>query len=115
MLKPPGEQPSADGDRSFGELATQLLDDAKTYARAEIDLAKAIAADKSKSLRIAAILLLVAACVAIGALNALCVAIFVLLATLIGPLLGGIAAFVLIGIVAGIFGWFGWKKLRESL
>jgi hypothetical protein len=115
MLKPPEDQPSADGDRSFGELATQLLDDAKTYARAEIDLAKAIAADKSKSLRIAAILLVLAAFVAIGALNALCVAIFVALATLIGPLLGGIVAFVLIGAVAGLLGWLGWQKLRDAL
>ena len=115
MLKSAGGDPSAGGERSIGELASQLVDDAKSYARAEIDLAKAIAADKSQGVRTGAILVAAAALIAMGALNALCVAIFVALATLIGPLLGGIVTFALVGALAAVLGWLGVQKIRDSL
>jgi len=115
MLKPAGEGPSGPGDRSFGELASQLVDDAKSYARAEVDLAKAVAAEKTKTLRVSAILLVAAAFVAMAAVNALCFGIFVGLAMLMNPVLAGIVAFVLIGAVAALLAWFGIAKLRESL
>ena len=114
MLKPADPTPPGD-ERSFGELATQLVDDAKAYARAEVDLAKAIAADKAKSFAIAAILFGAAALVAIGAVSALCVAIFVSLAALMNPLLAGLSTFLIIGAVAGGLGWLGWQKLRNAL
>ncbi len=115
MLKPAGEGPSPGGDRSLGELANQLVDDAKAYARAELDLAKAVAADKARRLKVGVVLLVVAAFVAMGALNALCVGIFALLAMFLGPLLGGIVAFILIGAVAGLLAWAGATKLRDAL
>ena len=114
MLKPAGEGPPSGGERSIGELATQLVDDAKDYARAEVDLVKAIAVDKTRSLRVAAILLVAALFVAMGALNALSVAIFVGLAMLMSPVLAGIVAFVLIGAVAGLLAWAGIAKLKDA-
>lgn len=113
MLKP-ADQASGD-DRGIGEIVSDLIDDAKAYARAEADLAKAIAADKAQGLKIGAILLVVALVVAFGAVTALSVGIFALLATFLGPLLGGIVAFVLIGAVAGLLAWAGIAKIRESL
>ena len=115
MLKATGDRPPERQERSFGELASQLVDDAKAYARAEVDLVKAIAADKSKPLRVAAILLVAATFVAMAALNALCVGLVIALATLIGPLLAGIVTFVLVAAAAGLIGWIGVSKLRESL
>lgn len=115
MLKPAGDGPPGGNERSFGELASQLVDDAKAYARAEVDLAKAIAADKTKSLRISAIFLVAAAFVAMGALNALCFGIYVGLAMLMSPVLAGILAFVLIGAVAALLAWLGVSKLRDAL
>jgi hypothetical protein len=115
MLKVTGEGLPTGGERSFGELAGQLVDDAKAYARAEADLAKAIAADKANRLKVGAILLVVAAFVAMGALNALCIGIFALIATFLGPLLGGIVSFLLIGAVAGLLAWAGATKLRDAL
>jgi len=115
MLKPSGEGPPGGNERSFGELASQLIDDGKGYARAEFDLAKAIAADKTKTLRISAIFLVAAAVVAMGAFNVLCFGIFVGLAMLMNPVLAGIVAFVVIGAVAALLAWFGISKLRESL
>ena len=115
MLKAVGDGPPPGGERSFGELANQLVDDAKAYARAEIDLAKAIAADKARSAQTAGILFGIALLLAIGAVSALSVAIFVALATLVGPLLSGLVTFILIGGAAGLFGWLGAQKLRDAL
>jgi hypothetical protein len=115
MLKPSADGPGPGSERSFGELASQLVDDAKAYAQAEIDLTKAIAADKAMGLRAGGILLVVAAFLGMAAMNALAVAIALALATLIGPLAGGIAAFLLIGALAGLIGWIGVGKLRQAL
>lgn len=112
MLKP--VDPAPEAERSIGDSAGDLVDDAKAYARAEIDLAKAIAADKAQSLKIGAILLVVALVVAFGAITALSVGIFALIATFLGPLLGGIVAFLLIGAVAGLLAWAGIAKIRDA-
>jgi hypothetical protein len=37
------------------------------------------------------------------------------LAPIIGPLAGGVVAFLLFGAIAGGLAWFGAKKLREKL
>lgn len=113
MLKP--ADPPPEKDRAIGDIVSDLVDDAKAYAQAEIDLAKAIAADKARGLKIGAILLSVALVVAFGAITALSVGIFALLATFLGPLLGGIVAFMLIGAVAGLLAWSGIAKVRDAL
>lgn len=116
MLKP-AESTAVPGDPepSIGELASQLVDDAKAYARAEADLAKAIASEKADKAKTPLILMVSAVFVAMAALNALMVAIIVALAILVGPLVAAILAFVLIAAAAGIMGWMGYSKLREGL
>jgi hypothetical protein len=115
MLKPAGDHPRPGGDASLGELASRLVEDAKAYARAEVDLLKAIAADKSRSLVVAAILFAAALLVAIGAVSALSVAIFIAIALQIGPVWGGLVTFIIVGAVAGLIGWLGWRKLQDAL
>lgn len=112
MLKPADPTPPRD-ERPIGEIVGELVDEGKAYARAELDLAKAIASAKAKALKAPAILLVAAAVVAMGAVNALCVAIFFALATLMSPLIAGLATFVLVGAVAGFLGWLGIEKLRS--
>jgi hypothetical protein len=114
MLKP-ADTPPGGNDRPIGELVSQLVDDGKAYAKAEIDLVKAIAADKAAAARAAAILLGLALFLAFGAVVALGVGIVMALATLIGPLLGGLVAFILLGAVAGLLGWLGAQRIRAAL
>ena len=110
-------KPAADGrdGPSFGELATQLVDDAKAYARAEIDLAKAIAAEKTRSVQLAAILFGAALLLAIGAIAAVAIAMFVTLAAVIGPVLSGLVTFLVLGGAAAGLAWLGVNKLNEAL
>jgi hypothetical protein len=113
MLKPAEPAPPKD-DRGIGDIVSDLIDDAKAYAQAEVELAKAIAADKARDLKVGGVLLVVALVVAFGAITALSVGIFALLATFLGPLLGGIVAFLLIGAVAGLLAWAGIAKVRDA-
>lgn len=115
MLKPAGDGPPAGGERSFGELATQLVDDAKAYARAEVDLAKAIASEKTKSLKVAAIFFAAAFLVAIGAMTALSIAILIGLATIMSPVLAGFVTFIMIAAAAALLAWGGAAWLRDAL
>ena len=113
MLKPAEPAPPED-DRGIGDIVSDLIDDAKAYAQAEVELAKAIAADKARDLKVGGVLLVVALLVAFGAITALSVGIFALLATFLGPLLGGIVAFLLIGAVAGLLAWAGIAKVKDA-
>ena len=116
MLKPnaPGETPG-DNDRPIGELVHELIEDGKAYARAEVDVIKAIAAEKANALKVPSILFGIAFLLALAAIVALAVGVAMALATLVGPLAGGVAAFLLFAAVAGGLGWYGAKRLREDL
>ena len=52
MLKP--VEPTPPPERPIGELVHELVEEGKAYARAELDLAKAIAAAKAKALALPA-------------------------------------------------------------
>lgn len=114
MLKP-ADTPSGSGERPIGELVSQLVDKGKAYAKAEADLAKAIATAKAKALTAPLILFAVALFVGMSALNALAVGIVLLLYVFVGPLAAGVLGFVLIGAVAGLLAWLGVTKLRKAL
>ena len=112
MLKPAKPLPPG-GDRPIGEIVGDLVDEGKAYARAELNVAKAIAASKASRLKAPLILLTAAALVAMAALNALAVAIFILLALLMKPALAAILAFVLVAGTAGLLAWLGIRKLKS--
>lgn len=112
MLKP--TDPAPDGEeRPIGEIVSNLVDEGKAFARAELDVAKAMAAARANALKAPVILLVAATFVGMAALNALAVAIFILLAMVMSPLLAAVLAFLLIGGTAALLGWLGVQKLRN--
>ena len=117
MLKPPTEPEGTpgDNDRPIGELVHELIEDGKAYARAEAEVVKAMAVSKAAALKVPAILFGVAFLLSLAAIVALAGGVALALATLIGPLGGGITAFLLFAAVAGGLGWYGAKRLREDL
>ena len=117
MLKPPNEpEPTpGDSDRPVGELVHELIEDGKAYARAEVGLVKAMASAKANALKFPAILFGAAFLLALAAITALAVGVALGLATLIGPLAGGIVAFLLFAALAVGLGWYGAVRLRKDL
>lgn len=117
MLKPPNEpEPTpGDSDRPVGELVHELIEDGKAYARAEVGLVKAMASAKVNALKLPAILFGIAFLLSLAAITALAVGVAMGLATLIGPLAGGIVAFLLFAAVAGGLAWNGVGRLRKDL
>jgi hypothetical protein len=113
MLKPadPGPQP----ERPVGELVQQLLDDGKDYARAELNLAKTIAAAKARALAIPAALFGVALIVALAAVTALAVGVVLTLTKFVGPLAAGFMGLVIFAAVAAGLGWYGAQRVKREL
>jgi len=114
MLKPvdPGPPPP---ERPIGELVHELIENGKAYARAEIGLAKAIAAAKGKALAIPAAMFGVALICALAAITALAVGVVLALETFIGPLAAGFVGMLIFAAVAGLLGWAGYGRLRRDL
>ena len=117
VLKPPAEPGSAppDNERAVGELVHELIEDGKAYARAEVDVVKAMAAAKANALKLPAILFGAAFVLLLAAITALAYGVAAGLATLIGPLAGGFVAFLLFAGLAGALAWVGVRKVREEL
>ena len=114
MLKPadPGPPPP---ERPIGELVHELIEEGKAYARAELNLAKAIAAAKGKALALPAALLAVAFICALAGITALAVGVVLALAKFIGPLASGfVGLLIFVGLAAGC-GWYGYQRLRRDL
>ena len=115
MLKPT-EQPEEPGsERPVGELVHQLVEDGKAYAKAELDVVKAIAAAKGKALAVPAALFAAAVVLALAAVTALAVGVVIALAKFIGPLLAGIAGLLIFAGVGAGLAWYGYERLSRDL
>jgi len=114
MLKPvdPGLPPP---ERPISELIHELIENGKSYARAEIGLVKAIAAAKGKALAIPAAMFGLAFVCALAAVTALAVGMVIALDTFIGPLAAGFVGMLIFGAIAGLLGWAGYQRLRRDL
>lgn len=96
----PGQDPS---DESIGDLIGRLIEDGRGYARAEIDLLRQIARHRAARARTGLVMLAAGAVLALSALTALILGLVLGLATLIHPLLAGLAvAAALAGIGYGL-------------
>ena len=103
MLKRADPDPLGPDEPSIRETFGQLLDDGRTYARAEIDLAKLRARVEANRYRKAAVLGGVAAALGLAALVAFAMTLVIGFARLLGPVGGGIAAMLLLGLGAYAF------------
>jgi hypothetical protein len=119
MLKPAdpvtSEGREAGDERPFSALVHQLIEDGKSYAKAELDLAKAVASAKAGALVVPAILFGAAFLLLQAGVTALAVATFLALLPLMGPFFAGFLAFLIFAAIAGGLGWFAVKKLRSDL
>ncbi|HVM38157.1 MAG TPA: phage holin family protein [Sphingomicrobium sp.] len=119
MLKPAdpvaGTGQVGSEERSFSALVQQLAEDGKAYAKAELDLARAIAVAKGKALVVPAILLGAAFLLLQAGVTALAVATFLALLPVVGPFFAGLLAFLIFAALAGGLAWLAVKKLRSDL
>ena len=93
-------------EKPIGELFGQLIDEGKAYAKAELGLAKASAEAKADAAKKPALLGAAALLFLIAGVVVLCMTMALALATLVGPLAGGlIAALITFAIAYGLFFW----------
>jgi hypothetical protein len=118
MLKPSdqtGQMPQPPDERPFGEMVGELVENGKAYARAEVDLAKAMALAKVNAVKVPAIMFGAAFVMILTAVNVLGVGALLALAPLIGPALAGLIVFLALAGIAGGLAWYGVTRLREDL
>ena len=119
MLKPADHQsdrlPRPEDERPVGELVSDLVDNGKAYAKAEVAVAKAVALAKANALKLPVILFGTALVLLLTAMNVLGVGAMLGLAVLIGPVLAGLVVFLILAGIAGGLAWYGAKRLREDL
>ena len=114
MLKRADPSLEPDDEQSIGEVVSDLVDQGKAYAKAEVELVKAQALAKVEQFKVPAILLFGALLFAQAAVTVLAVAVALGLAPLIGPFGGGLVAVVLAGGVAGLLAWMAIKRLQGA-
>ena len=102
------------GDVPIGQLFSQLVDDGKRYARAEVEFYKAKAADKAQPLKAAAIYAGIAVTLALSAVTALLVGLILALQTLVGPLAATLIVVLVTLVIAGSLGYLAYKKVVET-
>ena len=83
-------------EESIGDLFGRLIDDGRSYARAEIDLLKEIARHRAERARTGLILLVGGGVLLLSSLTALILGLVLGLAALTGPLLAGTIIAVLL-------------------
>ena len=105
---------SDEDEKPIGELFGQLIDEGKAYAQAEIGLAKATAEVKADHYKRPAALLFGALLFGQAAVSVLAVTIALSLATLIGPLAGGLAAVLLTAAIAYLLYSQAMARLKEK-
>ena len=101
-------------DVPIGQLFSQLVDDGKSYARAEVAFYKAKAADKAGPVKKAAIFGGAAVTLALSAVTALLVGLILSLELQVGPLGATLIVVVATFAIAGLLGWMAAKQLTEA-
>lgn len=101
-------------DEGIGTLVSQLVEDARGLASAEVALVKARIGERTSAYKNAAIFFVVAGVLALAALIALLVGLILSLATLIGP--GFATAVVVLGTlaIAGVLAVIGKGRLTPG-
>ena len=115
MLKPGEHMQEPPPERPIGDLVHQLIDEGKTYARAEADVLKAMATGKARAVVVPFGLLAIAFLLAQAAVTVLAVAAFAVLQWVLGTILAGLLAFLIFLGLAGGLAWYGAQRLKRVL
>jgi hypothetical protein len=115
MLKPAEQTGAQPPERPVGELVSELVEEGKAYARAELGLAKAMATAKARALGLPAALLGVALVLAQAAATVLAVGVFAALYWTFGAVLAGFVAFLIFGGIAAALAWYAVQRVRRDL
>ena len=102
---------SVSPDNNIGDLVGRLVEDGKAFARAEVNLAKAIARHRAEKAKSGGILLGAGIALLLAGFIGLMVGLVMGLAPIIGPVLAGLAIFVVTGILGFLLIRAGAKKL----
>ena len=102
------------GDVPIGQLFSQLVDDGKRFARAEIDFYKAKAADKAEPVKWAAIFGGAALTLALSSVTALLVGLILSLEPQVGPFAATLIVVLATLAVSGLLGWMAYKRVTEA-
>ncbi len=113
MLKP--VDPPKQEEPDIGDLLGRLVDDAEAYARAELNVAKAIVEAKIDAFTLASLWFAAALFFAQTALTVLAVGVAWGLTPMIGPVAAGFIAFLIFGGIAAVLTWLGWSKVKDEL
>ena len=99
------------GDVPIGQLFSQLVDDGKRYARAEVELYKAKAQEKAEPIKWAAIFGGTAVVLALSAVTALLVGLIITLTPRTGPFGATLIVVLVTFAIAGLLGYLAYKQL----
>jgi hypothetical protein len=101
-------------DEGIATLVSQLVDDARGLAGAEVALVKARVGERVTAYKNAAVFFVVAGVLALAALIALLVGLIISLATLIGPGLATAAVVLAVLAIAGVLAIIGKGRLTPG-
>ena len=99
-------------EESIGDLVSRLIEDGRSYARAEVDLLKQIARHRAARARTGLILLVGGGVLLLSSLTALILGLVLGLAALTGPLLAGIIIAAALAAIGYLLVRVGLKGLR---
>ena len=100
-------------EKSIGELFGQLIDEGKAYARAELGLAKVTVEAKAEGAKKPVLLGAAALLFLIAGVVVLCMTLALALATLVGPLAGGLIAALVTFAIAYVFYALATRELEK--
>ncbi len=103
------EGPAGDPrEESIGDLVNRLVDDARAYAKAEVEVVRQIARHRAGKAKTGLILLVAGAVLLLSSLTALLLGLVLGLAELIGPLASGL-------VIAALLAGGGYLLVRSGL
>jgi len=118
MLKPadPGPGgPNAEAEKPIGELLTQLVDDGKAYAQAELNVGKALVGAKVEGAKLPALLGLLALLFLQASVVLLGMTVYLTLVSRLGPFGAGLIATALFAAIAAGLGWYAARRAKDLL
>lgn len=112
MATPAGSGPPEQG-KPIGELVSQLVEDGKAYAVAELNVGKAVVEAKVEGVKLPALLGLFALLFLQAAVVMVGMMLYATVVARLGPFLGGLIVILVLLGVAGGLGWVAVKRLKD--